>query len=140
MSGLLRGLRVKLSDWTDKLRSSMGLQSDAEPEAVERRGEARRPTGGRKVIVRQRKALGILHLRNLSRKGGCGLTDMPLAVGSRVFVELRKPHFFAAEVRWARSLSIGLEFFRPIRADMFETLHEPPAPAPAPAKKGRKAG
>jgi len=134
---LLRGLRVKLLDLANAIRSTISLKTDLDPEAVDRRREGRRLTSGHKVILRQRKTLGILHLKNLSSKGGCGLTDMPLAVGSQVFVELRKPHFFAAEVRWARSLTIGLEFFRPIRAEMFEKLNEPQAPTPASPTKQR---
>jgi hypothetical protein len=60
---------------------------------------------------------------------------MPLAVGSLVFLELRKPHFWAAEVRWTRSLSVGLEFFRPVRPEMFERLYGPLPPAPGEPKK-----
>jgi hypothetical protein len=131
---------VKLLDWANDLRSAVGLGADQDTDIVERRREPRREVVGRKVIVRQRKALGIMHLKNLSTRGGCGLTDMPLAVGSLVFLELRKPHFWAAEVRWARSLSIGLEFFRPVRPEMFEKLHGPqPAAEPGPKKpKGKK--
>jgi hypothetical protein len=128
---------VKLLDWANDIRSAVGLGPDDASRAVERRREPRRGVSGHKVIVRQRKALGIMHLKNLSSKGGCGLTDMPLAVGSLVFLELRKPHFWAAEVRWARSLSIGLEFFRPVRPEMIEKLHGPPA-APAEPKKRKK--
>jgi hypothetical protein len=130
---------VKLRDWANDIRSAVGLGPDEASRAVERRRETRRDVCGHKVIVRQRKALGIMHLKNLSSKGGCGLTDMPLAVGSLVFLELRKPHFFAAEVRWARSLSIGLEFFRPVRPEMFEKLHGPPPAAPAEPKKRKAA-
>jgi hypothetical protein len=129
---------VKLLDWANDIRSAVGLGPNETPRGVERRREARRDVSGHKVIVRQRKALGIMHLKNLSSKGGCGLTDMPLAVGSLVFLELRKPHFWAAEVRWARSLSIGLEFFRPVRPEMIEKLHGPPKAGPAEPKK-RKA-
>jgi hypothetical protein len=128
---------VKLLDWANDIRAAVGLGPNEDSRAGERRREARRDVSGHKVIVRQRKALGIMHLKNLSSRGGCGFTDMPLAVGSLVFLELRKPHFFAAEVRWARSLSIGLEFFRPVRAEMFEKLHGPP-PAETPAPKKRK--
>ena len=126
---------VKLLDWANDVRSAVGLGPDDASRAVERRREARREISGHKVIVRQRKALGIMHLKNLSSKGGCGLTDMPLAVGSLVFLELRKPHFWAAEVRWARSLSIGLEFFRPVRPEMIEKLHRPPEAGPPEPKK-----
>jgi hypothetical protein len=133
-----RSARVKLLDWAHDLRSAVGLEPEEGPIAVERRREPRRDVLGHKVIVRQRKALGILHLKNLSSKGGCGLTDMPLAVGSLVFLELRKPHFWAAEVRWARSLTVGLEFFRPVRPEMFEKLHGPPPPDSSAQPKARK--
>lgn len=77
---------------------------------------------GCKVIVRQRKALGILHLKNLSSTGGCGITDMPLETGSLVFLQLKKLHYHAAEVRWTRNVSIGLEFFRPLKPAVLERL------------------
>ena len=122
---------MKLMDWANDIRSAVGLGSDEASRPVERRREPRHDVCGTKVIVRQRRALGIMHLKNLSSRGGCGITDMPLAVGSLVFLELKKPHFFAAEVRWARSLSIGLEFFRPVRPEMIERLHAAPAAAEA---------
>ena len=129
---------MKLLDWANDIRSAVGLGPDDASRAVDRRREPRREVSGHKVILRQRKALGIMHLKNLSSKGGCGLTDMPLAVGPLVFLELRKPHFWAAGVRWARSLSIGLEFFRPVRPDMIEKLHAPPEAAPAEPKKSAR--
>jgi hypothetical protein len=116
---------VSLAEWANELKAAIGLASGQAYRAIERRREARREVNGRKILVRQRKAIGILHLKNISSNGGCGITDMPLAVGSLVFLELRKPHFFAAEVRWARSLSVGLQFFRPVRPEMFEKLHGP---------------
>ena len=127
---------MKLLDWANDIRSAVGLGPDDASRSVERRREARRDVSGQKVILRQRKALGVMHLKNLSTKGGCGFTDMPLAVGSLVFLELRKPHFWAAEVRWARSLSIGLEFFRPVRPEMLEKLHDQPEAGP-PSLKSR---
>jgi len=129
---------LKLLDWANDIRTAVGLGPDDDARAAERRRESRHQISGHKIIVRQRKALGILHLKNLSSKGGCGITDMPLAIGSLVFVELRKPHYFAAEVRWARSLSVGLEFFRPVRAEMFARLHGPPTETEAAPKKRRR--
>ena len=127
---------MKLMDWANDIRSAVGFGPDDDAREVERRGQQRLEISGHKIIVRQRKALGIMHLKNVSGKGGCGITDMPLAVGSLVFVELKKPHYFAAEVRWTRCLTVGLEFFRPVRAEMFERLHAPPVPAePAPKKR-----
>ena len=117
---------MTLREWANDIRSAVGLGPEDEAEDCDRRRESRRMVSGHRIIVRQRKALGIMHLKNLSSKGGCGLTDMPIAVGSLVFVELRKPHYFAAQVRWARNLSIGLEFYRPLRVEMFKRLHCPP--------------
>jgi hypothetical protein len=131
--------RVKLLDWANDIRSAVGLGPNEAARALERRREARLAVSGKKVILRQRKALGIMHLKNVSSKGGCGLTDMPLAVGSLVFLELKKPHFWAAEVRWAKSLSIGLEFFRPVRPEMLDRMNaqspEPETNAPEPKKR-----
>lgn len=129
--------RVKLLDWANDIRSAVGFGPDEDAREAERRRESRHAISGHKIILRQRKALGILHLKNVSGKGGCGITDMPLAVGSLVFVELKKPHYFAAEVRWARCLTVGLEFFRPVRAEMFQRLHAPPVPDEAKPKKRR---
>ena len=129
---------MKLAEWANELRAVAGLGSRRASEIVERRGEDRQPVKGHKLILRQRKALSILHLKNISSKGGCGITDMPLAVGSLVFVEVRKPHYFAAEVRWARSLSVGLQFFRPVRPEMFERLQVPAeAVEQAPKRRAR---
>ena len=108
--------------WANEIRSVVGLAPRETDESRERRREPRNDFCGRKTIVRQRKALGILHLRNLSSNGGCGITDMPLEIGSVVFLELRKPHFHAAEVCWTRSLSVGLRFFRPIRPEVIDRL------------------
>ena len=129
---------MKLLDWANEIRAAVGLGPDEASRVGERRCEPRRDVSGRKVIVRQRKALGIMHLKNLSSKGGCGLTDMPLAVGSLVFLELKKPHFWAAEVRWTRSLTVGLEFFRPVRPEMFEKLLGPRPPDASAQSKSRK--
>jgi hypothetical protein len=131
---------VKLLDWANEIRSAVGLAPNDFSPAEERRREPRREVCGRKIILRQRKACGIMHLKNLSSKGGCGITDMPLAVGSLVFIELRKPHFFAAEVRWARCLTIGLEFFRPVRPEMIERLHEQPTAVPVEQPGKRRDG
>ena len=126
---------MKLLDWANDIRSAVGLGPDYDSGTAERRRESRRMISGYKIIFRQRKTVGIMHLKNLSSKGGCGLTDMPVAVGSLVFVELKKPHYFAAEVRWARNLSIGLEFYRPLRVDMFQRLHcSPPADTDGPVQ------
>jgi hypothetical protein len=106
-------------------------KADAGAAREERRKEPRRDFLGRKIIIRQRRALGIMHLRNLSHGGACGITDMPLAIGSLVFLELKRTHFYAAEVVWASNLRIGLALVRPLGAGLLERLHADHLAAPA---------
>jgi hypothetical protein len=113
---------LKLSGLAQGLLNVFGEEAeDASP--VERRKEGRRDFLGRKVILRQYRTLGIIHLRNLSRGGACGITDMPIKVGSLVFIELNRPHFYAAEVVWASSLRIGLSMVKPLKPELLERLH-----------------
>lgn len=75
-----------------------------------------------KIIIRERRTLGILHLRNLSSCGASGITDMPLTVGTRVFLELTKSHYWAAEVRWVNRMTLGLQLYRPMRPEILAAL------------------
>ena len=68
------------------------------------------------------RALGIIHLQNLSVSGAHGLTDMPLAPGAIVFLELKRARFYAATVNWAERLGIGIEFNRPLRPELMKKL------------------
>jgi hypothetical protein len=113
---------VKLSGFANGILAVFAKGTDETPNG-ERRKEARRDFLGRKIVIRQRKALGIMHLRNLSRGGACGITDMPLEIGSLIFVEIRRPHFQAAEVVWANNLRIGLALVKPLRPELLERLH-----------------
>jgi hypothetical protein len=109
----LRALAASL--WSD--------ENGAEPaRRQERRLEPRHDCCGLKMIIRERRTLGILHLRNLSTCGACGITDMPLSVGSRVFLELTKSHYYTAHVKWVNRLTIGLELCRPMRPEMLAAL------------------
>jgi hypothetical protein len=120
---------VKLSGLANGILSAFS-GGDGDASRPERREETRCQFVGRKIIIRQRKALGIMHLRNISRTGASGITDMPLAIGSLVFLELKRPHFYAAEVVWANNLRIGLALAKPLKQEMLERLD------PAAAKEG----
>lgn len=111
-----------LDNWTNELLSVIGLGTGDDADARNRRKEDRYEYGGHKVVIRQRRNLGILHLRDISARGASGLTDMPLAVGSMVFLGLAKPHFRAAEVLWTRRLTVGLQWCRPIKLEQLEKL------------------
>lgn len=112
---------LKLSGLASTIQALFTEGGDV-PQA-ERRKEARRDFLGRKVILRQYRSLGIIHLRNVSRGGICGITDMPVAIGSIVFVELNRPHFYAAEVVWANNLRIGLALYKPLKPETLERIH-----------------
>ena len=115
-------MRVKLSGLANGILAVFD-KVDKGAAREERRKEPRSDFLGRKIIVRQRRALGIMHLRNLSDGGACGITDMPLAVGSLVFLELKRTRFHAAEVVWASNLRIGLSLVKPLRPGLLEQLH-----------------
>ena len=113
---------LNLSGLANSIRAAF-TEGGSEESRVERRKEPRRDFLGRKVILRQYRSLGIMHLRNISRGGICGITDMPVKVGSLVFVESNRPHFYAAEVVWATNLRIGLALYKPLKPEMLERLH-----------------
>ncbi len=112
---------MKLSGLANHFFAVLDARGEDSP-GLERRKEGRHDFLGRKIILRQRRTLGIMHLRNLSRGGACGITDMPLEIGSLVFVELNRPHFYAAHVVWASSLRIGLSLARPLRPELLDRL------------------
>jgi hypothetical protein len=113
---------VKLSELANGVLAAFEAPGRDAPRA-ERRTEARLDFLGRKIVIRQRTASGIMHLRNLSRGGLCGFTDMPLAIGSLVFVQFRRLRFHAARVVWANNLRIGLALVRPLKPGVLERLH-----------------
>ncbi len=120
----MRSLNLGVESWTNELLAVIGLADDEEaPRRERRRDEERRDFSGHKIVLRQRRNLGILHLKDISAHGACGITDMPLAVGSMVFLGLSKPHFRAAEVLWCRRLTIGLRWLRPVRTEQLDKLH-----------------
>ena len=112
---------LRLSGLANGILAAFGDGGSDEPRG-ERRNEARQDFLGRKVILRQFRSLGIMHLRNLSRGGVCGLTDMPLEIGSIVFVEINRPHFYAARVVWATNLRIGLALYKPLKPETMARL------------------
>jgi hypothetical protein len=112
---------MKLRDWEE----SIAVPADEDPVALphdERRSEPRYDCRGLKVILRQRRALGIIHLQNLSISGAHGLTDMPLAIGAIVFLELKRARFYAATVNWTERLGIGVQFNRPLKPEHMKKL------------------
>jgi hypothetical protein len=114
---------MKLRIWEESLAETVETEHPGTPlPEDERRSHPRYDCRGLKVIIRQRRALGIIHLQNISLSGAHGLTDMPLSVGAIVFLELKRARFYAATVNWAERLGIGIEFNRPLRPELMKKL------------------
>jgi hypothetical protein len=103
---------------------------DAEGGAEERRQERERRRDDRldfnraKLPISRRRTQATFQLKDMSRRGACGISDMPLAVGAVIFVRLAKGHYQAAEVRWVNNAQIGVRFFRPLQSEMFDRLRK----------------
>ena len=106
---------MKLLNWSESPEPSVPEGGDVSRDIRELRGEPRHDCLGLKLIIRQRRAIGIIHLRNISTWGACGITDMPLAEEALCFLELKKGHFYAARVKWIERMTIGVQFVRQMR-------------------------
>ena len=115
---------MRLLDWATYFEApeETDPREEIRPLAKERRVEPRIDCCGLKLIIRQRKTIGIIHLRNISSWGACGMTDMPLAVGSLVFIELKKGHYYGARVKWVRRFTIGVNFARQMKPETVQRL------------------
>lgn len=114
---------MRLRDWARALYADDDADAEDATGERERRLDIRYEFVGEKIPMRNRKVQAVLHLKDLSCKGAAGISDTPFAVGSILFLQFKKPHFHAAEVRWVRSMMIGLRFFRPLDPHFVERLH-----------------
>jgi hypothetical protein len=62
-------------------------------------------------------------MRDLSCGGASGLCDEPLDVGALVTVHFSKEQVVEAEVRWIRSMYVGLKFMEPLAPGFVRKLH-----------------
>src|SRR3954452_10886989 len=93
--------------WTAAMESDVDQAEPARHE--ERRIEPRHDCVGLKIIIREKRSLGILHVRNISTWGLSVITDMPLPVGSLVLLELKDCRFHEAHVKWVERMTVGLQ-------------------------------
>lgn len=112
-----------LRDWANELRSVVGFGPDDAAPLADRRHGGRCDFIGRDIPIRSRRIQAVLHLKDISCNGAAGISDTPFAIGATVFVQLKKPRFHAAEVRWVRNFMIGLQFYRPLESELVERLH-----------------
>lgn len=112
-----------LKNWLNDDGGEAAAAAAAEAADRERRLDKRHDFRGHNIGIRDRRTPSVLHLKDMSCKGACGIIDMPIAAGAMVFLEIRKKRFTAAEVRWVRNALIGLRFYRPLDPDLVEKVH-----------------
>jgi hypothetical protein len=89
-------------------RRQCALEEEEEP--VDRRLARRYLLPGSKVRIIVEGLAFDLHLKDLSWRGLCGLTDAPVARGQQVVVLLADSDRMEAEIRWARTVIVGAVF------------------------------
>ena len=116
---------MKLKNLANELRAVVGLSSsDAPAPRMRRRPEPRHDFIGCDVPIRSRRIHSVLHLKDISCSGAAGISDTPFAVGDTVFIQIEKPRYHAAEVRWVRNFMLGLQFYRPLDPALVEKLNK----------------
>jgi len=83
---------------------------EREEEPVDRRIVRRYLLPGSKARILVEGLPYDLHLKDLSWRGLCGLTDAPVARGQQVVVHLADGETMDAEIRWARAVIVGAVF------------------------------
>lgn len=64
----------------------------------------------------------VVHLKDLSSNGVCGLTDAPLAPGQMICLLLDRWQPVAAEIKWIRKALIGAAFAEPLPDELLARL------------------
>jgi hypothetical protein len=96
----------------------------------DRREHVRFVLSGRSISARAADTVCEIQLEDLSCRGASGVTEMVVAVGSRILVEIPGVGGRGAEVRWVQDAKVGFNFLRPldlshvvrIYADKFEHI------------------
>jgi hypothetical protein len=101
-------------------RACSGYGEEEEP--VDRRLARRYLLPGSKVRLVVNGLAYDLHLKDLSWRGLCGLTDAPVARGQQVLVLLADGEQMEAEIRWARTVIVGAVFGEPLPDETMERL------------------
>lgn len=102
--------------------ASLRRGREMEEETVDRRLARRYLLPGSKVRIVVEGLPFDLHLKDLSWRGLCGLTDAPLARGQSVVVLFADGQQIEAEIRWARTVVIGAVFGEPLPDEMLRRL------------------
>ena len=101
-------------------RTCSAMGEEAEP--VDRRITRRYLLPGSKVRLIVEGRPFDLHLKDLSWRGLCGLTDAPVARGQAVVVLLADGQQVDAEIRWARAVIVGAVFNEPLSDEAMQSL------------------
>lgn len=88
------------------------------------RVDPRVPFLGYAFELRAGRITSAIRLRDLSCGGASGLCDEPLDIGAVITVHFSKEQVVEAEVRWIRSMYVGLKFTQPLAPGLVRRLHQ----------------
>jgi hypothetical protein len=95
---------------------------EATAAAIKDRKAKRHNVTGAKINLLVDSNLYILHLKDLSALGLCGMTDAPLAVEQTVIAHLAEYDQLPIQIRWIRRTLIGAAFFERLSEERMERL------------------
>jgi hypothetical protein len=90
--------------------------------SIKDRKAKRHDLTGAKIKLLVDSNLYILHLKDLSALGLCGMTDAPLAPEQTVIAHLAEYEQAPLQIRWIRRTLIGASFFERLSDERMERL------------------
>ena len=115
-----------LKDFASTLLGERAPEEEVLQDEAERRDSYRFPMEGHMASVRQGDAKSEMRLKNLSMGGASGLTQLPVAVGEILLVDLPEDMRRRAIVRWVSGTAVGVKFVTPLDLTYLLRLYSGP--------------
>jgi hypothetical protein len=103
-------------------RGGGGAGSAPAATSMKDRRAKRHDLTGAKINLLVESNLYILHLKDMSALGLCGMTDAPLAPEQTVIAHLAEYEQVPLQIRWIRRTLIGASFFERLSDERMEHL------------------
>ena len=115
-----------LKDFASTLLGERAPEEEVLQDEAERRDSYRFPMEGHMASVRHGDAKSEMRLKNLSMGGASGLTQLPVAVGEILLVDLPEDMRRRAIVRWVSGTAVGVKFVTPLDLTYLLRLYSGP--------------
>ena len=113
-------------DFANALLRERAPEEEVVQDEVERRDGYRFAMEGHIATVRHGGAKSEMRLKNLSMGGASGLTQLPVAVGEILLVDLPEDMRRRAMVRWVSGTAVGVKFVTPLDLTYLLRLYSGP--------------